>query len=101
MALSEPFIPHTTPTSSPYFQRVARRNLTTELSDERGERGGSGGGKNSTPWDHSLGGRENSLGPRKTAVLARKRLPLGDIEQPRSWMLKDYLTIPEPSNREG
>ena len=101
VASSEPFLPQTPPTSSPYFQqRAARRNLTFELSNERGmqrERG-----KNVTPQDLSSGDREHSLGPRKAAILAKKRLPLGDIfEQPRSSTLKDYLTLTEPSSREG
>ena len=101
VASSESFLPQTPPTSSPYFQqRAARRNLTLELSNERGlqrERD-----KNVTLQDRGSGDREHSLGPRKAAILAKKRLPLGDIfEQPRSSTLKDYLTLTEPSSREG
>lgn len=103
---SEPFLPQTTPTSSPYFQKVARRNLTLELSDERGTQSGrersSAGGRKLPPWDFNLEDQDQSLGPRKVAVVARKRLPLGDIfDQPPTSSLKDYLTHSNPSNREG
>lgn len=104
MASSEPFLPQATPNSSPYFQKVARRNLAIELSGDRAtqsdrEGRGSAGDKELTPRGFNLDDRNHSLGPRKAAIAAQKRLPLGDIfEQPHASALKDYLT---PSNREG
>lgn len=107
MASSEPFLPQAVPNSSPYFQRVTRRNLAIELSGERGKQSdregqGSAGGKELTPRGFNLDDRNHSLGPRKAAIVAQKRLPLGDIfEQPPPSTLKDYLTLSNPSNREG
>lgn len=95
------------PNSSPYFQKVARRNLAIELSGERGtqsdrEGKGSAGAKELTPWGFNFDDQNPSLGPRKAAIVAQKRLPLGDIfEQPHASTLKDYLTLSSPSNREG
>ena len=100
VSLSDSFIPQTPPTSSPYFQRPARRNLNLDLSNEKGSPRDREGGKISTPQNQ---GTREHMGPRKAAIIARKRLPLGDIhEQTRSsTTLRDYLTFDEPSNREG
>ena len=95
----ESFLPETLPSSSPLFQRPARRSLTLELSNNRRGVGG-------TPPDRDSGG-QGLRGPRRAAVMARKRLPLGDIcEQTTDGVassseLKDYLTIDEPTSREG
>lgn len=100
MAVSQPFLPQTTPTSSPYFHKVTRRNLSFELSNEKGEQKSERpSDKKLTPRDHSMSGRE-TLGPRKAAIFARRRLPLGDVQSHDS-TLKDYLTFDEPLNREG
>ena len=101
----ESFLPQTPPTSSPYFQRPARRNLNLELSEDRRETSGrSSTGDPTTPQDRGSGAR-GILGPRRAAVIARKRLPLGDICDQTTGIadseLKDYLTKDEPSSREG
>ena len=65
--------------------------------------GDSAGDSNSAPARDHSGGREHSLGPRKAAILARKRLPLGDLhEQSQTTILNDILSAAEPlSNGEG
>ena len=96
---SEPFLPKTPPTASPYFQRAPRRSLTFELSSDS-EGGRAGGTNNLTPRDQSLGAREH-LGARKAAVITRRRLPLGDIAEHTQSSVRDCLIPDEPPNRDG
>ena len=104
----ESFLPQTPPSSSPYFQRPARRNLNLELSTDRPQGVRGGPQPSTTPQDRDSGGR-GLLGPRRAAVIARKRLPLGDIREQTTAVgvatgsseLKDFLTIDEPPSTEG